>query len=372
MMKSFIKIPLLALAFAVGSFSNAVAEFGYKVDAATVDDVTTTACTSAINGKVTGFGNGVSMDQIWQLEKEVGSPGSGSWAAVSGFTDVFPDANGGAAVGGATQVMRYTSPEVACFRLRMTTDGGGTGQIQLVTDRDSPTAWVDNERTHYRHFDDFQHGTLPVTTTHNGDTPSYIVHIGSGANAVLSVIEGEPEGTMTFSSGDSGTNDTDLSCGSFGLLTTGALVSEGLTVVEFRASISQITDGRVNLGLQDVISAATEIEAFQANTNVVVEGNAASMANAAGFLHDTDDVLGVWNVASINANTLFRIEINATGHALWYYDGALVAAEPLAVATTAVLIPGWCAGSADDATGTVTKVYIDYIDFWSARPSTAS
>jgi hypothetical protein len=274
----------------------------------------------------------------------------------------------------------------------MTTDGGGTGQIQLVTERSTPTAWAGNERTHYRHFDDFQHGTVPITTTHNGDTPSYIVHMGAGANAVLSVIEGEPEGTLTFSSGDSGTNDTDLSCGTYGLLTTGALVSDGLTMVEFRASMSQITDGRVNLGLQDVISAATEIEAFQANSNVVVEGNAASMANVAGFLHDTDDVLGVWGVASLNANALgnaadeygigsapvagtyaiFRIEIDATGDTFWYYNGALVAAEPLGVATSAVLIPGWCAGSADDGTGTVNKVYIDYIDFWAARPSTVS
>ena len=382
--------------FAFAAFTwpvTANAEFGFIIGAATVDDVTTTACTTGRNQTVTGFGNGVSMDQVWALEKEVGSPGSGSFAVVKGYTDVFPTANGGAAVGGATQVMKYTSEEVACFRLHMTTDGGGTGQIQLVTNYDVPLAYP-GAATHFRDFDDFTHGTLPITTTHNGNTPSYIVHIGAGANAALSVIEGEAEGAMTFSSGDSGTDDTDLSCGSYGLLTNGALVSDGVTSVSFRMSVDQITDGRVNIGLQDVISAATEIEAFQANTNVVAEGNAGSMANAAVFIHDTDDVLGTWGVASINANTignvadeyglaggsapvadtyaLLTIQVDASGNVFWFYNGKLAAAEPLGVATTAVLIPGWCAGSADDGTGTVTKVYIDYLEFWAARPATAS
>lgn len=391
-MTSFIKTTLAFALVALLSFP-ANAGFGYIIGAATVDDVTTTACTTGRNQTVTGFGNGVSMDQVWALEKEVGSQGSGAFQVVAGYADVFPTANGGAAVGGATQTTQYTSEEPACFRLHMTTDGGGTGQIQLVTNYDVPLSYP-GVATHYRHFDDFTHGTVPITTTHNGNTPSYIVHIGVGANAVLSVIEGEPEGALTFSSGDSGTDDTDLSCGSFGLLTDGALVSDGVTSVTFRYSMSQITDGRVNIGLQDVISAATEIEAFQANTNVVAEGNAASMADAAVFIFDTDDILATWGVASINGNTignvadeyglsggsapvantyaLLTIQIDSDGHVFWFYNGKLAAAEPLGVATTAVLIPGWCGGSADDGTGTVNKSYIDYLEFWGARPSTVS
>jgi len=119
------------------------------------------------------------------------------------------------------------------------------------------------------------------------------------------------------------------------------------------------------------------------------------MANAAVFLFDTDAMDAItdqWMATSINGNTIgnaadeytlgnspvastyavLRIEIDSNGHAFWYYNGLLVGAEPLAVATTAVLIPGWCAGSADDGTGTVNKLYIDYIDFWGARPSTVS
>ena len=373
--------------------SPALAEFGYKIDGATVDDVTTTACTASKNQAVTGFGNGVSMDQVWQLEREVGSKGSGAWIPVSGFTDVFPTANGAAAVGGVTQVMRYVSEAVACFRLRMKTDGGGTAQVQLVTSQDTPTAYP-GDATHIRWFDDFTHGTLPITTTHDGGTPSYIVHIGAGASAVLSVIEGEAEGTMTFSNGSAG-DDSDLSTGSLGLLTNGALVSDGTMAAEFRVAVSAITDTQFGFGLYDLISAATEIVAFEANTNVVAEGAVTSAANAAAIFFNTDsnDAQGdFWLAGAINASaqanaadeyslgsapvaatySVLRVEIDSSGHAFFYIDGLLQGVEPLAVATTGVLIPYWWAGSPDDGTGTVRKLHIDYLDFWSARPGTVS
>jgi len=145
MMNTFIKTTLAFALAAVFSWPTvANAGFGYKIDAATVDDVTTTTCTTGRNQTVTGFGNGVSMDQVWALEKEVGSPGSGAFSVISGYADVFPTANGAAAVGGVTQVTRYTSEEPACFRLHMTTDGGGTGQIQLATNRDGSTSYPGN------------------------------------------------------------------------------------------------------------------------------------------------------------------------------------------------------------------------------------
>lgn len=394
MSKLFKKSGIAALAF-IGALmfgSSAEAAFGYKIDAGTVDDVTTTACTTGINQAVTGFGNGVSMDQVWQLEREVGSPGSGAWEVV--LKDVFPTVNGSAAVGGPTQVINYTSPTVACYRLRMFMDNAGTAQIQLVTNRDGVTAFP-GAASYTRWFDDFLHGTIPITTTHDGNTPSYVVFIGAGNGAAVSVIEGEGEGAITFTTGDGGSDDADLSVGSFGLITNGALVSDGLMVVEFRASMSQITDTRVNLGLADRINAATEEEPFQINTNVVTEGAVASFTNAIAFVFDNDSYdagTDQWNAVSMNANTLgnasdeydlltapvvdtyrvYRIEITADGHAFWYVDGILRGVEPLAVATTAVLIPHWTAGTPDDGTGTANKLYIDYLDFWVARPNTVS
>jgi hypothetical protein len=397
-MKWFTKLGTGVLVLAFGlmlgwSTTADARSLGFIVGAATVDDVTTTVCVED-NGTLRGFGNGVSMDQVWALEREVGSKGSGAWQAVSGYKDVFPTAQGGAAVGGAVQITDYVSKGPGCYRLRMTTDGGGTGQIQLVGAGNTPTVWAStdaNSRTNYRHFDDFQHGALPITTTHNGDTPSYIVHIGAGANAVLSVIEGEGEGAMTFSSGDAG-DDTDLSTGSFGLLTTGALVSDGLIACEFRISSSQITDTRWGIGLVDLISAATEIEPFEANTNVVAEGAVTSVANAIAIGFDTDAINSTYQAYSNNANTLgnasdeyslvaapvaatysvLRVEVDSLGDGYFYVDGVLRGVETKAVATTAVLIPYWWAGTADDATGTVVKMYIDYIDFWAARPTGAS
>lgn len=385
-MKIFKKLAAVGMfaMLAIAPFQ-AVAELGFIVGAATADDVTTTACTTARGQSVDMFGNGVDMDQVWDLQIETGSKGSGTWENVPNFADVFPTANGGAAVGGVTQVARATSDGPACYRLRMVTDAGGTAQIQLVTDRDTVTAY--DSAVSWRVFDDFHSSLLPITTGHG--VPGYLVFIGGGANAVLGVIEGQPEGAVTLSSGDSGTDDTDLSVMSSGLITNGALVSDGLTVVEFRAHISQITDGRTNLGLVDRIQAATEEEPFQANTNVVVEGNSGNHANSVAFLFDTDDISALWNMASLNANTLgnvadeyslgsapvattyqlFRIEVESTGDAYMYIDGVLRGVEPVAVATTAVLIPTVTAGSADDGTGTVTKVNVDYIDFWAARPT---
>ena len=385
-MKIFKKLAVFGMfaMLAIAPFQ-ASAELGFVVGAATVDDVTTTACTTARGQSVEMFGNGVSMDQVWALEVEVGSKGSGTFEPVATFTDVFPTANGGAATGGVTQVARTSSskPGGECYRLRMTTDSGGTGQIQLVTNRDTVSTF--DSTTSWRVFDDFHSSLLPITTGHG--VPGYLVFIGGGANAVLGIIEGQPEGVITLSSGDSGTDDTDMSVISSGLITNGALVSDGLTVVEFRAHISQITDGRTNLGLVDRIQAATEEEPFQANTNVVVEGNSAAHANSVAFLFDTDDISALWGMASLNANVLgnvadeyslgsapvattyqiFTIEVESTGDAYMYIDGVLQGVEPVAVATTAILIPTVTAGSADDGTGTVTKVNVDYIDFWAAR-----
>ena len=55
--------------------------------------------------------------------------------------------------------------------------------------------------------------------------------------------------------------------------------------------------------------------------------------------------------------------------AFFYVNGLLQGAEPLAVAITAVLVPYWWAASPDDGTGTVTKINVDYLDFWGPRPA---
>lgn len=386
-MKFFSKTLAALALFALMGAAPARAELGYIIGAATVEDVTTTACTLGRNQTVDMFGNGVDLDQVWELQRERGSPGSGAWRAISGYTDIFPAINGATAVGGPTQVARYISEAPGCYRLFMRTDTAGTGQIQIVTNQRAPTAVT--LASHVTAHDEFLTPLLPVTTAHAPSTPSYVVFIGSGNAAVLGVVEGAQEGIITLSSGDSGATDTDLSVLSYGLITHGSLVSSGLTIVETRIHMSQITDGRVNFGLADRINAATEEEPFQANSNVVVEGQVASFTNAAVFLFDTDAVVDQWGAASMNANAIgnvadeysmkapvaatyqtLRLEVSAAGHAYWYVDGLLLGAEPLALATTAVLIPHITAGSADDGTGTVNKLNVDYLRFITPRPAT--
>lgn len=346
-----------------------------------VGNASSAVSTTAEGQVVDIFINGV-YDMVIAMQVETGSPGSGAWTTVPGFSDVAPAAN-------TLYRVRHRSTGInQRFRLTVTTDTSGTAYYTIVSNRSTPTDMASHSRTNYNHFDDFTHGALPITTTHNGNTPSYIVHIGSGNGAVLSVIEGQPEGVMTFSSGDAGT-DADLSTGSMGLLTNGALVSTGTTVMEVRAHMSQITDTNVGFGLVDLISAATEIAPFEVNSNVVAEGAVTSVANAAALYFDTDADVDQWQIVANKANSIqnnadeyetgvapaattyqiLRIEIDSSGDCLFYVDGDLKGALDSCVATTAVLIPYWWAGSAQDATGTVNKVNVDYIDFYAARPA---
>ena len=139
----------------------------------------------------------------------------------------------------------------------------------------------------------------------------------------------------------------------------------------------------------DLISAATEIAPFEVNSNVVAEGAVTSVANAAALYFDTDADVDQWQIVANKANSIqnnadeyetgvapaattyqiLRIEIDSSGDCLFYVDGDLKGALDSCVATTAVQIPYWWAGSAQDATGTVNKVNVDYIDFYAARPA---
>ena len=373
-----------ALAFSGAAFASG---FGFKVGGADVGDVSTTACTTAINQTVDSFGNGVSMDQVWALQREVGSPGSGVFETVSGHADIFPTVNGGTTVGGVTQVDRYNSPTKACFRLFMTTDTAGTAQVQIVTDRRAPTAFP-GVASHIRRFDDMLFALLPVDVTHDGHVASYLTFKGGGTNAVNAVVEEAQEGLITLSTGSSD-DDTDMSVFSYGQLAHGSLVSSGLTVVEYRATVETITIAAINFGLGDIIQTAGEEMMMGCNTNVCVETND-DMNNLVSILFDTDSndaqgdffLAGSENADAVGnaadeyslgsapvASTFFivRIEVDATGDAFFYINSVLQGAEPLAVATTAVLIPTVTANSPADGTAAVRKYYIDYIDFWVPR-----
>lgn len=379
---------LAAAALMLGFAGSAYAGLGFKVGAATVDDVTTTACTTGLNQTVDGFGGGVDMDQVWRLEIEVGSKGSGAFKPVSGFSDVFPTAQGGAAVGGTTQIMRYEVEQPSCFRLRMITDAGGTAQIQLVTNRNVPSA-VPGRSTHMTFFDDFNRSVLAVAAL--GSNIDYLSFAGDGSgSSVVGIGEISPEGIMTFTGGDDGDAEDTLEI-TLGTAAYGGLVSAGMIIVEFRSSVEDITAGDWILGLsEDVTANAGEDMEYDINTNVVTDFS--SVASSVAFAFSSDAVNPtLLQAVSTNATALgnaadeytlagtpvaatyqiLRIEVDTNGDAFWYVDGVLVGAEPLAVATTATLMPYMAASSADDCTSScgVTKVDIDYLMWVVARPT---
>ena len=169
-----------------------------------------------------------------------------------------------------------------------------------------------------------------------------------------------------------------------------ATVSEGLIIFEARLSMEDIDAGDVNFGLTEDVAANTQEEnEYFVNTNVVTDKS--TVDSAVMFAYSSDAYLPLlWHAVSTNATAignaadeyslgnsptaatyqLFRIEVETTGHAYWYVEGLLMGAEPLAVATTATLMPYFGAGSAVDCAGgcDVTKLDIDYVYFSGARP----
>ncbi len=390
-MKIFKKVAAVGMfaMLAIAPFQ-ASAEFGFIVGAATVDGVTTTACTSAKGQSIDMFGNGVSMDQVWALEREVGSKGSGTFELVAGFADVFPTANGSAAVGGVTQVARTKSdsPNATCYRLRMTTDDGGTAQIQLITNRGSPSG-AQSRSTHATYFDDFHRGVLGVAAL-GPEALELISFAGDGTgSSVVGVGEASPEGILTFTGGDDGDAEDTLEV--TGIASTGGLVSAGLIIVEYRSSVEDITAGDWILGLtEDVTANTSEDMEYDVNTNVVTDFSTVDSSIAFAFSSDAvaptllqavstnatnignaADEYSLGNAPVAATYQLLRIEIDSNGDAYWFVDGVLMGAEPLAVATTATLFPYMAASSADDCTTTcgVTKVDIDYILLVLPRPT---
>ena len=195
---------------------------------------------------------------------------------------------------------------------------------------------------------------------------------------------------MTLTGGATGAIE-DYSEVTLGLDAYAATASEGLIIFETRLSMEDIDAGDINFGLtEDVAVNGHEENEFFMNTNVITDKSTVASAVMFGFSSDAVHPT-LWQAVSTNATAignaedeytlanapvaatyqLFRIEVDTTGDAFWYVEGLLMGAEPLAVATTATLMPYYGAGSAVDCGGScdVTKVDVDYVYFSGARPS---
>ena len=359
---------------------------GFKVGATTVEEVTTTVCTTAKGQSVDMFGNGADMDMVWALQRELGSKGSGAWETVQGYSDVFPTASTS-----TVQVSRYESqkPGTTCFRLKVTTDGGGTGHAQIVTDGNAPTA-DPGRATHNIWFDDFGRSVLAVAAL--GSNPGdYLCFVGDGSgSSVVGVGEVSPEGILTLTGGDDGDAEDTSEC-TLGAAGNVSLTSVGLHIFEVRSSVEDITAGDWFVGLSEDVSANnSEDPEHDIDSNTITDNAAVNSGVSIGMSSDADNAT-LLHAVSTNATAIgnaageyslgnapvaatyqvLRIEIPSTGDAFFYVDGVLMGAEPLAVATTSTLMPYFVATSADDCTAScgVTKLDIDYLLWITPRPT---
>ncbi len=378
-MKSFIKTIAFAAILALLPLA-ANAGYGYKIGAATADQVTTTACTTGDNQSVDMFGNGADMDQVWRLEVEVGSPGSGAWEVVGGFKDVFPTASSA-----TTQIARHSSEKASCFRLHMTTDGGGTGQIGIVTGRTNGTAVGDEiSFTSIVKFDDFHGSVLGVAAL--GANSSALISFGGdeAGTQLVAVEEASPEGIMTFTSGADDDADDAVEV-TYGANAFSALISDGLTIIECRSALDAVAASQFACGLSEDFAAngAEDME------HIITAGTITDNSNVdsgISIMFSTDATTDVWQAVSTNATDIgnaageytlgsapvggtydrLRLEVDAAGHAYFYINDTLMGVEPLAVATAALMQP-WLGTMS--TTTTLVKVDTDYLMFVAPRPS---
>ncbi len=312
------------------------------------------------------------------LQKEVGSPGSGAFETVATVT-----------TGTANERIEFqftNGPNTNGYRLKMTVTGTGAVVAYLT---DWPTTAVNwRDTSHYLtqvvDFDDFENtdeeaSTTVVdvetylSTTDGGDTGTIAAHVAAIREGGVLIV-----GNAT---------DESWTCMSYIVAANFAsLVSDGVMAWETRLTFTD-DDGTAATGLNNVICATNDDDWYDIASEAVTA--LAANADSAAWVQDaaaTDvttwqtlsahtDVEGA-NALSVPGPThtpaayaVYRIEIDSAGNAYWYYNGVLRHAEPLAVNTTAELIP-FVAVSGNGG-GTV-NVNLDYWMFVRPRPTDVS
>ena len=313
------------------------------------------------------------------LQREVGSPGSGA------FEDVLTVTNGTA---NARVTSAWTTgPNPSSYRLKMTAAGTGAVVAYLTDHPVTARTWVTNV-DQIVFFDEFlwnQWETNADSTTIINDAFYVTQDSDVGGGTVAAVTLAIQEGGVTLIGGTTAENGVCMSAET--TANFGALVSDGTMSFEVRLRTDTL-DGKMVVLLASVACVADVVPLVDIDSGVVSQVDAGS-ESLAGFVRqdegtDTDDWQAISAIADAEgANALevplgtatavdtyvtLRIEIASTGDAYWYIAGSLVHAEPLAVTTTARLIPLIQDMETALNVGAVTMI-IDYWEFVVARPS---
>ncbi len=328
------------------------------------------------------IGGTYSLEARFELQREVGSPGSGAFETVLRLDTNTADADISTA---------FTSgPNTDAYRVFMTVAPQSGDVLVTMTDASLTPNGFDDYRVYMRHFDDFNTQTTAVDADHYvaGDE-------AAGTLAVVTVTIEEGGVTMVT---DTGSDGQDSMClGSIIVTDKAGLVSDGWMAFEIRSRLNEVgTETEQGMGLNNVICAlnTNELPVTVATAALTVvtttdgafifqDGGATNTTNFSPFSvnagveqHDTaaggtGHFFDTGVAPADDEYDVLRVEIDASGDAFFYLNGVLQYAEASAVATTATLVPYWWINSEDGGTTTVTGV----IDWWEhiiTRPGDAT
>ncbi len=327
------------------------------------------------------WGGTYSAGNRFELQEETGSPHSGAFRKVWRLDTATANAD--------SSTTFLTGPNRTAYRVFMTVAGTGDVLVTMTDASRTPNAFTDKD-LYLRHFDDFNTQTTAVDAAHYvaGDE-------GAGTLAVVTVtIE---EGGVTQVT-DTNNDATDAVCfGSIVVTDKAGLVSDGWMSFEARVRQNEVgAELTHGVGLMDVVCALNtddqpvNFSALEGTVNGATDGafvlqdGAATdttsytpfSVNAGVEQHDIDTANTAYfydtKVDPVDDNyNILRVEIDASGDAFFYIDGALVFAEATAVATTGTLAPFIFVNSINGNSTTITQV----IDYWLhtiTRPSDAT
>ncbi len=316
------------------------------------------------------WGGTYSAANRFELQEEVGSPGSGAFSRVLRLDTATANSDDSA--------VWVNGPNRTAYRAFMTVAGTGDVLIKITNASLTPNVF-DDFRLYLRFFTDFDTQTTAIDAAH-----FLALNEAAGSIAVVTVTIEEGGATMVTDTGADGQDAATLCT----IVTTdkAGLVSDGW--MSFEARIRQNEVGvniEMGAGYVDAVcdgdsgdipaTASGEELTVVGYTDVAVlltDGDATQLLNLSPFSvnagveqHDIDTV----NTAHMydtgvpivdDTYIILRVEIDASGDVFYYIDGALVFAEFTGVNTTATLAPQVWINSALAGGTTNTQV----IDWW--------
>lgn len=336
-----------------------------------VDEISTTLIVPAGTVLTTFVSGTYAVENVVQLQREVGSPGSGTWEDVQAAT-------GEATVANARVTIPWTTGTgTEGYRLIMTATGTGAVVAYLTDHPVAARAWA-TDSAQITYWDEFtgdsNDGSLTVVN------PSlYLVHDSdSGGGTVGAVDTAIQEGAVILNGGSTADNGSCMSA--IAAATKGALVSDGWTVFEARLR-SGALDGKIAMLLTTSACVSDTVPVVDIDSGVVSQIDAGTESLAGFVRQDEATDVDAWQAISaiadaeganalevvldnittaVNTYVVLRIEVDSAGNAYWYIAGTLVHAEPLAVTTTARLIPAIFVMETALNVGAV----IVFVDYW--------